>query len=181
MLHTKKRHTMTRDFHLSFPPAIHVLLDDLHHLIGPLFLVGGTVRKMLQNKGFSSEFNVLVQRPLSECQKRLVEGGHHSVTMGTKHNSLLLPLKGGKKSGAIEISTVRHRPDHPPTIEEDLLHRDLTVNAMAFAWPEGPLIDPFHGQEDLTEGRIRFVRGVATLEEDPLRALRFFRFAFQLE
>lgn len=143
-------------------------------------MVGGTVRTMLQEKELSNELNVLVPWPLSECQKRLVEGGHDSVAMSCKHNSLLLPLRGQGKSGVIEIATFRHRQDHPATVEEDLFHRDLTINAIAFAWPKGPLIDPFEGHQDLTKGRIRFVRGISTLEEDALRALRLFRFAFQL-
>ena len=172
---------MTGDFHNAFSPSIHALLDDLHHLIGPLFLVGGTVRNMLQKREFSNELNVLVQWSLSECEKRLVQGGHVSVSMGTEHNSLLLSLKGCERARVIAIATFRHRPDHPPTVEEDLFHRDLTVNAMAFAWPKGPLIDPFNGRIDLDDGRIRFVKGVRSLEEDALRALRFFRFAFQLE
>ena len=174
---------MSSDFHTPFPPFIQALLDDLHRWVGPLYLVGGTVRNMLLNKAFSNELNVLVPWPLSECQKRLEAGGLQSVTMGNKHNSLLLSLKGGEngdRSVTVEIATFRHRSDCSPTVEEDLLHRDLTVNAMAFTWPNGPLIDPFGGQDDLIHGFIRFVRGTSTLEEDPLRALRFFRFIFQL-
>ena len=174
---------MSSDFHFSFSPFIHAILDDLHRWVGPLYLVGGTVRNMLLNNSFSNELNVLVPWSLSECQKKLEEGGHHSVTMGNKHNSLLLSLKGGEngdRSVTVEIATFRHRPDCLPTVEEDLLHRDLTVNAMAFTWPNGPLIDPLCGWDDLKQGRIRFVQGTAAVEEDPLRALRFFRFVFQL-
>ena len=139
------------------------------------------MRNMLKQKELSNELNVLVSWPLSECKRRLIQGGHISVTVGTKHNSLLIPLKGRGKSGVIEIATFRHRQDHPPTVDEDLLQRDLTINAIAYAWPDGPLIDPFNGYKDLTEGRIRFVRGLSTLEEDSLRALRLFRFTLQLE
>ncbi|MBF0461412.1 MAG: CCA tRNA nucleotidyltransferase [Magnetococcales bacterium] len=196
---------MTSDFHDLFDPSIKTLLDELDRLIGPLFLVGGTVRNMLQNRELSNELNLLVQRPLAECHYRLVQGGHPLVTLGAKrnevwtggHSSLLLPLK--QKEGCaeladdlpdagctghishVEIATFRRRLEHPPTVKEDLLHRDLTVNAMAFAWPNGPLIDPFNGREDLANRRIRFVKGISTLKDDPLRALRFFRFLLQLK
>ena len=202
---------MTSDFHNLFSPSIKGFLDELDRLIGPLFLVGGTVRNMLQNKALSNELTVLVPRPLAECHHRLLEGGYPMVTRGTKrhevwtsgHSSLLLPLptadepeegaegaepeeEGSVPGGTahishVEITTFRHRLEYPPTVEEDLLHRDLTVNAMAFVWPDGPVVDPFQGQADLANRRIRFVRGSSTLEDDPLRALRFFRFLLQLE
>lgn len=70
------------------------------------------------------------------------------------------------------------------TIEEDLAQRDFTINAMAISLPdfiEGKtnLIDPFNGQNDLSNKIIRVVPGQA-FEEDPLRLLRAFRFASTL-
>ncbi|MGA8010223.1 MAG: multifunctional CCA addition/repair protein, partial [Thiomonas sp.] len=57
---------------------------------------------------------------------------------------------------------------------EDLLRRDLTINAMAQA-PDGTLIDPHGGQRDL---RTRVLRHVsAAFAEDPVRILRLARFA----
>lgn len=59
------------------------------------------------------------------------------------------------------------------TLEEDLIRRDLTINAMAET-PEGELIDPYHGQKDLKE---RVLRHVSTaFAEDPVRILRIARF-----
>ena len=60
------------------------------------------------------------------------------------------------------------------TLEQDLARRDLTINAMARA-PDGTLIDPFHGRQDLQDGVLRHV-GEA-FEEDPVRILRTARFA----
>ncbi|MGS2742805.1 polynucleotide adenylyltransferase [Halomonas sp. LS-001] len=59
------------------------------------------------------------------------------------------------------------------TLEEDLGRRDLTVNAMAQA-PDGAIIDPYHGQQDLHAGLLRHVS--AAFSEDPLRVLRTARF-----
>ena len=65
----------------------------------------------------------------------------------------------------------------PITLQMDLAHRDLTVNAMAYH-PERGLIDLFGGAEDVRAGRIRFVQSAADrIEEDPLRLLRALRFA----
>ena len=60
------------------------------------------------------------------------------------------------------------------TLEEDLRRRDLTINAMAEA-PDGTLIDPFGGLDDLRQGRLRHVS--PAFVEDPLRVLRCARFA----
>jgi tRNA nucleotidyltransferase (CCA-adding enzyme) len=63
------------------------------------------------------------------------------------------------------------------TLEEDLLRRDLTINAMAQA-PNGNIIDPFNGQRDLNDRILRHVSQAFT--EDPLRVLRVARFAAKL-
>src|SRR5690606_35991887 len=60
------------------------------------------------------------------------------------------------------------------TLEEDLRRRDLTINAMAMT-PDGALIDPFGGQEDLRLGILRHVS--PAFVEDPVRILRVARFA----
>lgn len=60
------------------------------------------------------------------------------------------------------------------TLEEDLVRRDLTINAMAQD-EQGTIIDPFGGQADLVDRVIRHVS--PAFVEDPLRVLRVARFA----
>ena len=60
------------------------------------------------------------------------------------------------------------------TLEEDLLRRDLTINAMAED-EAGALIDPYGGQRDLAGKTFRHVS--AAFAEDPVRILRVARFA----
>ncbi len=60
------------------------------------------------------------------------------------------------------------------TLEQDLMRRDLTINAIAMD-EDGNLIDPFHGQEDI---RNRILRHISpAFAEDPVRILRIARFA----
>lgn len=63
------------------------------------------------------------------------------------------------------------------TLEEDLMRRDLTINAMAQD-ANGQIIDPFNGQADLNDRILRHVSDAFT--EDPLRVLRVARFASKL-
>ena len=60
------------------------------------------------------------------------------------------------------------------TLEEDLLRRDFTVNAMAED-ENGNLIDPYRGIDDLRAGVLRHVS--AAFSEDPVRILRAARFS----
>jgi tRNA nucleotidyltransferase (CCA-adding enzyme) len=60
------------------------------------------------------------------------------------------------------------------TLEQDLLRRDFTVNAIAQD-EAGNLIDPHHGQADLKAGVLRHVSDA--FAEDPVRILRGARFA----
>ncbi|MES2071372.1 MAG: multifunctional CCA addition/repair protein [Pseudomonadota bacterium] len=60
------------------------------------------------------------------------------------------------------------------TLEQDLVRRDLTINAMAQD-EDGKLYDPFHGRQDL-QGRI-FRHVSDAFAEDPVRILRLARFA----
>ncbi len=60
------------------------------------------------------------------------------------------------------------------TLEEDLMRRDLTINAMAKT-AEGQIIDPFGGQKDCQKRLLRHVS--EAFVEDPVRVLRVARFA----
>ena len=60
------------------------------------------------------------------------------------------------------------------TLEQDLIRRDLTINAMAQD-EAGHISDPFGGQRDLAERVFRHVSAAFT--EDPVRILRVARFA----
>lgn len=59
-------------------------------------------------------------------------------------------------------------------LEDDLLRRDLTINAMARD-TQGHLIDPYHGQRDLAARWLRHVS--PAFAEDPVRILRVARFS----
>lgn len=60
------------------------------------------------------------------------------------------------------------------SLEQDLIRRDLTINAMAQT-EDGEIIDPFHGRDDLQQRLLRHVS--PAFVEDPVRILRVARFA----
>ncbi len=67
------------------------------------------------------------------------------------------------------------------TLEDDLVRRDFTVNAMALRVPGKTLVDPIGGVEDLLAERLRTpIDAAISFGDDPLRMLRAARFASQL-
>jgi tRNA nucleotidyltransferase (CCA-adding enzyme) len=64
--------------------------------------------------------------------------------------------------------------DPDVTLEEDLVRRDLTINAIARA-EDGEFVDPYGGRDDLAARRLRHVS--PAFAEDPVRVLRVARFA----
>ncbi len=66
------------------------------------------------------------------------------------------------------------------SLETDLKRRDFTINAIAFNLKSQKLFDPVGGLADLQKGIIRMV-AASNLEDDPLRLLRAYRQAAQLD
>ncbi len=67
------------------------------------------------------------------------------------------------------------------TIEDDLLRRDFTVNAMALRLPQRELVDVHGGVEDLLAGRLHTPQAApVSFRDDPLRMMRAARFTAQL-
>ena len=96
-----------------------------------------------------------------------------------------------RKDFQVEITTYRseiYRDDSRKpevefgsTLEEDLVRRDFTINAMAVRLPELVFVDPFGGVADLLKKVIRTPREPElSFSDDPLRMMRAARFASQL-
>lgn len=140
-----------------------------------IFKVGGAVRdQLLGREVIDIDWVVVGATP-----EQMLKQGFHAV--GEDFPVFLHPDSGEeyalarteRKSGhGYNGFTFHTSPD--VTLEEDLLRRDLTVNAMALA-ADGTLIDPYGGQQDLAARTLRHVS--PAFAEDPLRVLRVARFA----
>lgn len=139
------------------------------------YLVGGAVRDQLLGLPVSDRDYVVVGATPTELKAL----GYRQV--GAEFPVFLHPHSGEEYALARTERKQGHgyhgfSVDFSPevTLEEDLLRRDLTINAMAED-EHGHIVDPFHGRDDLQAGILRHVS--PAFREDPLRILRVARFA----
>ncbi|SEK69100.1 tRNA nucleotidyltransferase (CCA-adding enzyme) [Colwellia chukchiensis] len=139
------------------------------------FLVGGAVRDALLNRVAVDHDYVVVGASVEEMLSRgfLQVGKDFPVFLHPESKQEYALARTEKKSGQGYSGFACYAaPD--VTLEQDLLRRDLTINAMARA-SDGTIIDPYQGQSDLKKRILRHVS--PAFVEDPLRVLRVARFA----
>ncbi|AJJ63708.1 multifunctional CCA addition/repair protein [Yersinia aldovae] len=139
------------------------------------YLVGGAVRDSLLNLTVTEQDWVVV----GATPEQLLAQGYQQVGKDfpvflhpVSHEEYALARTERKSGSGYTGFTCYAAPD--VTLEEDLLRRDLTINAIARS-ADGQLFDPYHGQQDLENRVLRHVSDA--FGEDPLRVLRVARFA----
>ena len=140
-----------------------------------IYLVGGAVRDQLLKREVIERDYLVVGSTVDEMLSLgfTQVGKDFPVFLHPQTKAEYALARTEKKAGQGYTGFICYAaPD--VTIEEDLLRRDLTVNAMALA-DNGDLIDPYNGQQDLNNKVLRHVS--SAFVEDPLRVLRVARFA----
>lgn len=139
------------------------------------YLVGGAVRDQLLGYPVKERDWVVV----GETPEAMVKQGFRAV--GKDFPVFLHPetqeeyaLARTERKTAPGYKGFIVHADVDVTLEQDLQRRDLTINAIA-ATPEGEIIDPYNGRDDLDKRVFRHVS--PAFAEDPVRILRVARFA----
>jgi tRNA nucleotidyltransferase (CCA-adding enzyme) len=195
---------------IKIPPIINDIYKTFNEAGFKLYLVGGPVRDIIQNKT-PKDWDFTTDATPEEMLK-LFPDAFYDNSFGTV-GIPVEELKETEHAGIIEVTTFRtergytdHR--HPSevkwgkTIEEDLARRDFTMNAIAVElnghsgeeqnddsridsgqakMTNLKFIDPYLGQEDIKNKLIRAVGNPnERFKEDALRLMRALRFAAQL-
>ena len=175
------------------PQRFAPILEELAPLAGRfrdagfrLFIVGGTVRDLLLDKGTDSLDFDFTTNALPEQIKAILDHWADSIwTQGEKFGTI-----GALKNGrTLEITTHRAEAYSPDSrkpdvhfsddIIVDLSRRDFTINAMAIELttdhPE--LVDPYNGAVDLLSHILKTPLAPSeSFSDDPLRMMRAARF-----
>lgn len=146
-----------------------------------VFFVGGCVRNALLGEPDSDvdmSTNALPERVMALADA----AGFKAIPTGIDHGTVTV-LCG---ESVFEVTTFRRDVAtdgrravvaFSNDISDDARRRDFTMNAL-YATPEGRLVDPLGGLDDLLARKVRFIEDAsARIQEDYLRILRFFRFS----
>jgi len=140
-----------------------------------IYLVGGAVRDQLLGLNVKDRDWVVV----GATPEQMIREGFRPVGKDfpvflhpDTHEEYALARTERKSGKGYKGFTFHTSPD--VTLEQDLIRRDLSINAMAMD-SEGVIIDPYGGRHDLEQRQLRHVS--QAFSEDPLRVLRVARFA----
>jgi tRNA nucleotidyltransferase/poly(A) polymerase len=140
-----------------------------------VYLVGGAVRdELLQLPVTERDWVVVGGAPEDLLKQGYVQvGKHFPVFLHPKTKDEYALARIERKNGhGYQGFTCQFSKD--VSLEDDLIRRDLTINAMARD-SDGNIIDPYGGLDDLKQKILRHVSDAFV--EDPLRVLRVARFA----
>lgn len=140
-----------------------------------IYKVGGAVRDRLLGRPVTDIDWVVVGATVEQMQAQGYRpvGADFPVFLHPQSGEEYALARTERKSGRGYGGFTFHASPEV-TLEEDLVRRDLTINAMAED-EQGRITDPYKGQQDLQDRILRHVS--PAFAEDPLRVLRVARFA----
>ena len=145
--------------------------------------VGGCVRDLISNKD-TLDIDFATSLPPNKIKKKLEASNIIFDNSFENYGSIKITLNNKN----YEVNTLRKDLDydgrHANVLftqdwRQDALRRDFTINAI-YCDLNGRVYDPFKGIDDLKNGIVRFIGDpIKRIQQDFLRALRYFRFFIQ--
>ncbi len=153
-----------------------------------IYIAGGTVRDWLLGRKITDLDLVMSKNAMLLARAFASETGGAFVPLDENEDvaRVIMPENGF----IVDFSSFRKTS---ASLEQDLLLRDFTINSMAVSLQNAcaaflsettqinllDIVDPSNGRLDLANASIRSL-AVHAFEDDPLRAIRAYRFAAQL-
>ena len=186
----KKKNKISFEDQIKNQNLIRVISEASDKLAKEVYIVGGYVRDLiLDRKRSDIDFLVIGSGP-EFANLTADELGIKNISVfnnfGTAHfnyEGLDVEFVGARKESYV-------RKTRKPVVEdgnfqEDISRRDFTINTLAISLNKnnfGELIDIYNGYDDIQNKLIRTpLDPVKTFDDDPLRIMRAFRFASQLD
>lgn len=139
-----------------------------------IYLVGGAVRdSLLDYPIYDRDWVVVGATPAQMLEQGFQPVGKDFPVFIHPDSGEEYALARTERKSGKGYTGFQYHASPDVTLEEDLIRRDLTINAMAMDH-QGNIIDPYQGQRDLQQKLLRHVS--PAFAEDPLRVLRVARF-----
>jgi putative nucleotidyltransferase with HDIG domain len=177
----------------EIPPEIRFVTDTLEHAGFEAYLVGGCVRDLYRSvtpKDWDVTTNAKPEEIMGLFSNTFYENEYGTV--GVVNESIPEDDQVRASLRVVEVTPYRkegaysdfRRPDQvrfSGTLDDDLLRRDFTMNAIAYNVSKGELVDPHDGEGDIRRALIKTV-GMPEdrFHEDALRVMRAVRFGAEL-
>jgi poly(A) polymerase/tRNA nucleotidyltransferase (CCA-adding enzyme) len=157
---------------MDIPPFVMTIIERLKTCGYQAYIVGGAVRDMCLRRPIA-DWDVATSAPPEKIKSIFKDARHFSL----KHDTVTLV----DSTRLYEVTTFRGSERTRQSIEEDLGHRDFTIDAMAYDSERKAVLDPHGGRSDAVQELIRAVGDPKDrFREDPLRLLRAVRLATEL-
>ena len=150
-----------------------------------IFAVGGCIRDIFLDKTIT-DIDFATSLEPDEITELLNRNNISFLDIGIDFGTVTAIINDKK----FEITTFRKDTEadgrhtkvlYSKSIDEDVLRRDFTINAM-YLGGNGDLFDPLEGQKDIEGRNVRFIGNPdERIKEDYLRILRYFRFLALLD
>lgn len=161
-------------------PAVWNAYQALRKAGGTVYVVGGAVRDALLQKE-PKDIDLMVTGVPAEQVQHALDQLHGRVDLTGKSFGVYRYRNNGHE---VEIALPRTEKstgdrrvnfdvnvDHNLPVEDDLLRRDFTVNAMAVNLDSGQLVDPYHGAKAIEDHHLQTTHP-NSFAEDPTRLIR---------
>lgn len=145
-------------------------------------LVGGCVRDCLMGKTIQ-DIDIAVNAPIREVAQIFEQNGFRVLLTGVQYGTITILID----QQSFELTQLREdrETDGRHAVvsltddwQKDASRRDFTINAL-YLDQYGKIYDYFEGLKDLEDGVVRFIGEASVrIQEDYLRILRYYRFAF---
>lgn len=156
------------------------IAQEIEHVGGSLYIVGGAIRDKLLGKNSKDEDYCVTGITKDEFKKIFPEARYQGKVFGVfvlEGREFTMARKEEKIGSGHKEFLIENNKNI--TIEEDLKRRDITINAIAENVLTKEIIDPFNGIKDIENKKIKAVS--KAFGEDPLRVYRVARFSAELE
>lgn len=173
-------------FNMKLPCFVLLVAEVFYSANKQLFVVGGAVRDAILGES-PKDFDLATDATPDEVVEILqVIPGLKILEVGKSFGVIKVIAENGEE---YEIATFRadigsgRRPDSVvfTSIDQDVMRRDLTINALFYDLGTGEVVDYVGGLKDMENRLIRTVGNpVERFNEDRLRVLRALRFAARL-